>query len=119
MWSRVIEFALACWLAMSPFIFQHSGDDARWLWTNDFAMAIIVATLALLSYWPPTHWAHLLIIPASLWLIGFGRFASAPPLSPGMQNEIVVGLLLLMFALVPNHAAHPPHVWLENTKSNR
>lgn len=112
MWSRVIEFMLACWLAVSPFVFQHA-DDALVLWTSDFAVATLVATLALISYWRPTRYAHLLIIPPALWLIGFGRFGP-PPLLPGMQNDIVVGLLLLMFAIVPNRATLPPHAWFRD-----
>jgi hypothetical protein len=31
-----------------------------------------------------------------------------------MQNDIVVGLLLLMFAIVPNHATRPPRDWFRD-----
>ncbi|MGE0756204.1 MAG: hypothetical protein AB7O38_04255, partial [Pirellulaceae bacterium] len=57
MWARVIEFMLGCWLAISPFVFHH-GDN--WLrWTIDWAAAVLVVTLAVLSYWPPMRRAHL------------------------------------------------------------
>lgn len=112
MWSRVTEFMLACWLAASPFIFHHA-EDATLLWISDFASATVVATLALFSYWTPTRHAHLLIIPVALWLVGFGRFGEAAPLSPGLQNNIIVGLLLLMFAIVPNDASQPPRAWFQ------
>lgn len=57
MWARVAEFMLACWLAMSPFIFRHSAE--HWpLWASDFVCAMAVAALSLLSYWQPTRWAH-------------------------------------------------------------
>ena len=110
MWSRVVEFMLACWLAVSPFIFQHP-EDAIALWMSDFACATAVATLALLSYWRPTRHAHLLIVPIALWMIGFGRFGDSAPLLAGLQNNIAVGLLLLMFAIIPNHATRPPESW--------
>lgn len=110
MWARVVEFMLSCWLAASPFIFHYS-DSARALWWNDFLAAIGVGGASLLSYWRPTRRAHLFTLVVAIWLIGFGRFGSVGSPGPGMQNEIVVGLLLLMFALVPNHAAHPPGLW--------
>jgi CBS domain containing-hemolysin-like protein len=112
MWSRVIEFMLACWLAASPFIFRH-GEDATVLWISDFACASAIALFALISYWQPARHAHLLIIPVALWMIGFGRFGEAAPLSAGLQNNIAVGLTLLMFAIIPNHAFQPPQVWFK------
>lgn len=116
MWSRVVEFMLACWLAASPFIFRH-GEDATVLWISDFACATVVGVLALISYWEPTRHAHLVTLLVALWLIGFGRFGSTAPLPPGLQNNMVVGLLLLMFALVPNDAARPPRTWFKQAGS--
>ena len=116
MWSRVIEFMLACWLAMSPFIFGHD-PSAVWLWRHDFAVASLIALLALGSYWNRTRFAHLLIVPVALWLVGFGRFGISGSPTPGMQNLIMIGLLLLMFAIVPNHASRAPELWYRETGS--
>lgn len=110
MWARVIEFMLGLWLTISPFAFRHAGDPTT-LWASEVACGALVAALALLSYWHPTRHAHLLTLLVALWLVGFGRFGTAAPLPSGMQNEIVVGFLLLMFAIVPNHATQPPRVW--------
>jgi hypothetical protein len=110
MWARDVEFMLGCWLAASPFIFRHA-KDAMLLWITDFTSAALVCTLAVLSYWRPTRHAHLLTILVALWLVGFGRFGAAAPLPPGMQNEIAVGLLLLMFVIIPNRASQPPAAW--------
>ena len=41
MWARAVEIALACWLALSPFIFGHP-DEAAFLWYNDFACALAI-----------------------------------------------------------------------------
>jgi hypothetical protein len=110
MWARDVEVMLGVWLALSPFIFRHE-PDAKLLWVSDLVSALLVATFALLSYWRPTRHAHLLTIAVALWLIGFGRFGASVPLPWGMQNDIVIGLLLLMFAVVPNEAAIPPSAW--------
>lgn len=114
MWARIVECMLGIWLLMSPFIFHHT-DDALGLWINDLAVGCILVVLSLASYWRPTAWAHWLILPVAMWLIGFGRFGSTPPLAGSLQNEIIVGLLLLIFAIIPNHASCPPHEWEPST----
>lgn len=110
MWARVVEFMLACWLAISPFVFGHPPDRPLW-WAIDFGAALAVATLALISYWPPTRHAHLATLLIALGLIAFGRFGTPEPIPPASQNHIIVGLLLLMLPLVPNHADRPPEAW--------
>ena len=106
MWARVIEVMLGFWLAMSPFIFRHVPEE-RALWFNDLFSASIVIVLALISFWPPLRFAHLANLLVAGWLIAFGYFASYPT-PPALQNDIVVGLLLMMFAIIPNQATLPP-----------
>lgn len=113
MWARVVEFMLACWLAASPFIFSHSAD-ATVLWISDYACATLVGTFALISYWRPMRHAHLLTLAVALWMVGFGRLGESAPLSAGFQNNMITGLLLLMFAIIPNDAFHPPKAWYED-----
>jgi hypothetical protein len=110
MWARIIEVTLGCWLALSPFIFRHSAE-ARTLWVNDLLSATIVIVLALVSFWPPLRFAHLANLLVALWLIAFGFWASSYPAPPALQNSIIVGLLLLMFAIIPNEASLPPRSW--------
>jgi hypothetical protein len=110
MWARVIEVMLGCWLAVSPYIFRHSADDMR-LWLNDLFSATAVIVLALASFWSPLRFAHVANIAMALWLIAFGFWVSPYPTPPALQNDIVVGLLLLMFAIVPNEASRPPRPW--------
>jgi hypothetical protein len=109
MWARDIEFMLGCWLAVSPFVFAHPASDVR-QWAIDFIAAVLVALFALASYARRTQHAHFLTLSVALALIGLGRFGAAIP-TPAMQNNIVIGLLLLMFAIVPNHASQPPAAW--------
>lgn len=110
MWARVVEVMLGCWLAVSPFVFRHSSED-RVLWFNDLFSALGVIVLALVSFWSPMQFAHVANFAVGLWLIAFGFLGSPYPTPPALQNDIVVGLLLLMLAIIPNHATRPPQPW--------
>jgi hypothetical protein len=110
--TRVIEVMLGCWLAMSPFIFRHPAND-RVLWFNDLFSAIAVIVLAVISFWPPLRFAHVANLAVALWLIAFGFWVSPYAAPSALQNDIVVGLLLLMFAIVPNDATQPPGLWCD------
>lgn len=110
MWARMVEFMLGCWLAVSPFVFGHPYAD-RLLWITDFACALAVIALALLSYWQPTRHAHFAILLVATALIVMGRTAAWTEVPAASQNHIVIGLLLLMFAIVPNNAGQPPEFW--------
>lgn len=110
MWSRVVEFMLGCWLAASPFIFGHPADDLS-LWIMDWICAVLVISFSVLSYWTPLRHIHLATGLLALVMIAYGRLASPTDVIPALQNHIVVGLLLLMFALVPNQAGRPPRRW--------
>jgi hypothetical protein len=110
MWARVIEVILGCWLAVSPFIFRHNPED-QVLWFNDLLSAMVVIVLALVSFWPQLRFAHVANLAVALWLIAFGFWGSPYPALPALQNDIVIGLLLIMFAIVPNDTNRPPQPW--------
>lgn len=101
---------MGIWLLMSPFIFGHYPEET-WLWANDFFVGSILIVFSLASFWEYTRWAHWLLIPVMVWLAAFGRFSSTPPLEPGRQNEIIVGLVLLLIVIIPNEASQPPRSW--------
>jgi len=112
MWSRVVEIMLGCWLLMSPFLFRYSADETA-LWANDLASGSAVILFGLFSYWHPTRHAHLLSLAVGGWLLafaylkGFGTAPAAP------QHHLILGLLLLMFAIIPNDADRPARGWEE------
>jgi hypothetical protein len=110
MWVRVIEVMLGCWLAVSPFIFRHPAEQKS-LWYNDLVCAFAVIMLALLSFWRPSRQAHLAIGAIGIWLIGWGYLMSPHPASAALQNDTLLGWLLLMFAIIPNQANLPPRSW--------
>lgn len=101
---------LGCWLLIAPFVFGHP-PEAIGRWATDLACGTVVIAAAWLSFWPPLGRIHLLDLAVAGWLIGFGRLASDLPAAPGHQNEILVGLVLLIVAIVPNRADQPPAAW--------
>ena len=110
MWSRVVEVMLGAWLVISPFIFSHSPSDRAW-WINDLATGTAVIVFGVLSFWEPTRRAHVGTIFAGAWLIGFAYlhgFGEAPAAS---QNHLTIGLMLMMFAIIPNESSQPPKSW--------
>jgi hypothetical protein len=112
MWARVVELLLACWLVASPFLFRHPSGE-RILWWTDVGGGALIALFALLSWRQWLRRAHLLSIVVALWLIGFGFLGSPYPPPAALQNDIVVGMVLLTFAIVPGEASRPPAAWRE------
>jgi hypothetical protein len=110
MWARVIELMLGVWLLLSPFIFRETAavGDFR---STDISTGSAVILLSLLSFWKPLRRSHLGTGVLALWLVVWAWFAAARPGPPAAQNEIVIGLVLLMLAIVPNEASLPPDPW--------
>ena len=112
MWSRVVEIMLGCWLLISPFVFGYPAENASW-WYWDMGSGTIVILLALLSWLPATRRAHLGTVLVSLVLIGSAcaRGWSSPEISTAVQNDASLGLMLIMFAVIPCNASAPPAGW--------
>jgi hypothetical protein len=113
MWPRVVEVMLGCWLGVSPFVFRHNSYQ-RELWFNDLSCALAV-TLSLLSFWRPSRAAHFGVCGVAIWLIGFGYAWAPVPAPAALQNDILVGMVLLMFAIIPNEANVPPRSWSDSS----
>jgi hypothetical protein len=116
MWPRIAEILLGGWLAASPWALSPTAGNS-WPWINDMSAGLAIVVLAALSFFRPLGWAHLLEIPVGLWLLGFAFLASPP--SAAAQNEILVALVLLMFAIIPNEASRPARSWREFEASRR
>ena len=67
MWPRIVEVMLACWLTVSPFIFDYDEAD-RLLWITAYLSAAAVATLSLLSLSRRFDKVHLGILVVAAWL---------------------------------------------------
>lgn len=111
MWPRVVEMLLGVWLLLSPFIFGHWQAGDTGLYASDFACAAAVILLALLSFAPRLGHAHLLNIAVAIWLMAWGYLGGGHPAAPGCQNAILLGLILILLAIMPNEASQPPTAW--------
>jgi hypothetical protein len=110
MWARVVEIMLGAWLVISPLVFRDTPDLERYI-VNDMVSGSLVIAFALLCFWRRATRAHLATLVLGAWLAGFGYFSAPRPGPPAAQNEIVLGLLLMVFAVVPTEAARPPEQW--------
>jgi hypothetical protein len=112
MWARLMEFIIGIWLGMSWLIFRYSVDHAS-LQINDWICSVCIILFALISYKELFRYSHLLNFFIGLWLISW-TFYSGTGIDFGPhQNYMVIGLLLLMFSLVPSRAQEPPKRWVE------
>ncbi len=109
MWARILEFALACWLSISPFIFGAPKTE-RLFWINDLSCSALLALFSLLSFYKPLRRMHLGNLIIGVWLFSLGYFFTLP-LPNYVQNDVLVGILLLILAIVPCDAEHPPLSW--------
>jgi hypothetical protein len=118
MWARVSELCLGVWLTLSPLIFAGTPAIESFA-SRDVLLGSLFALLSLLSFWPRTAHAHLMTAALSLVLLAVAYFGWSRPGPPGAQNEITTALLLLMLAIVPNHANDPPQPWLRDGRTAR
>jgi hypothetical protein len=109
MWARAVEICLACWLAISPFIFGYAGDDLV-LWAVGWASAAAITTVSLLSFKRSIDRMHLWNFLIAGLLVGVSFTTPSPP-PPAYQNFVVVGVLLFVFAIVPSYASDIPRGW--------
>ncbi|WP_166823287.1 SPW repeat domain-containing protein [Thalassoroseus pseudoceratinae] len=110
MWSRDLEGTLGCWLIMSPLIFYY-GQPNYGLWEHNLICGSVVILLAILSYWRPTRAAHWLQPLVGCWLVAFAYLKGFGDATAMAQNHLLVGLLLMMFGVIPNRATAPPKAW--------
>lgn len=114
MWPRVVELMLGIWLAISPFVFRGTPEVREYA-VNDAITGSLVVVVSLSCFWRPMRRAHLATLALGVWLAAFGYFSAERPGPPAAQNDIVVGLLLLVFAILPSEATLPPVPWRRAT----
>ena len=110
MWPRVVEIMLGCWLLVTPFVFRETPAIVEYS-ASAVASGAVVVVASLLSFWKPARLAHLVTLAAALWLSVHGYFSAPRPGPPAAQNELVVGLTLLLFAILPNEINAAPRPW--------
>ena len=114
MWSRVVEAMLGCWLLISPLIFREYLAEGPPAW-HDLACGALVILGGLLSYWPPLGLSHLASLLVGGWLVAAAYLYGFGDPTPTAQNHLILGLLLVMFGVIPNAAAQPPSSWSQSS----
>lgn len=117
MWGRVVEFMLACWLSICPFIFEYP-KDALFFWFNDLTCSSLIAIFSLLCFHKPLRKMHLCNLAVACYLIALCYFFRSDAFYNALQNYMVLGILLLMIAVVPSEADQPPVSWRRFYKKN-
>ena len=110
MWPRVVEVMFGAWLLIVPFVFGGTPEVDRFV-TSAVVSGSVVIVASLMAFWHRAGWARFVTLAASLWLVGHGYFAAVRPGPPAAQNEITVGLLLILFAILPKETNRPPIGW--------
>lgn len=119
MWARIVEFILAIWIVNSYCVFFCPSPN-EFFWANSLLCGSLVAIFALFSCIRRFERLHLCSLVVALWLVLVGFFASSdfpPPYA--LQNYVIVGLLLGMFAIVPSRSQKPPRAWEAFYKKKR
>lgn len=118
MWTRTVEVMLGCWLLVTPFVFR--GTEAIGNYTaNAVVSGALIIIASTLSFWHPLRLAHLLTLLVALWLAAHGYFSAERPGPPAAQNEMTVGLTLLLFAILPSESNKVPVPWRGSRESGR
>jgi hypothetical protein len=116
MWPRVIEGMLGAWLMLTPFVFRGTEAVGDFV-TSSIVSGLVIAVASLLAFWEPTRHARFLTLAVSLWLSLHGYFGAERPGPPAAQNELVLGLTLLLFAIMPNEVNEVPRPWRRSRRA--
>lgn len=116
MWPRVVELMIGCWLLMTPFVFRGTTGVSDYL-ANAYVSGGLIVIASLFSFWERTRLAHLITVGVAVWLAVHGYLSAARPGPPAAQNEITTGLILLLFAILPNESNAVPTAWRERATS--
>ena len=114
-WPRYCELALALWLVAASWILDYQNSTHQ-------AMTVIpggaILLLDILSIASPRRYSYLGVAGVALGLLAYG-FLAMPVGLTGTENNVIVALLLLMFAILPTEATLPPASWRDYHGKNR
>jgi hypothetical protein len=118
MWPRTVEVMLGCWLLVTPLVFRTTASIDQYA-AGAVVSGSIIAVASLASFWERLAGSRVVTLLMAVWLAAHGYLSAPRPGPPAAQNEIMVGLLLLLFAVLPNQINDPPRPWREISRSER
>jgi uncharacterized membrane protein len=104
MWARICEILIGIWLIVSHFLFQTEL-------LSDLICGVLLLVFAALSFMDKLNKMHLFQVAPAMWLLYLGYAYPTPWLPMFLQNLILSGLSVLMFAIIPSHASDHPRAW--------
>lgn len=106
MTARLAEIVLGLWLLASILVFRHEETNIL-IAANEAVCGFLGICFSTLSFWSSTEKAHRFNLAIAVWLILFGIF-SDNAFPPASLNQIIIGLLLGITAMIPNKFHHEP-----------
>jgi hypothetical protein len=102
MWARHFEVCLAIWLALSWIILRYPIEmEAKII--HDLVTASLILLFSFLNY--RYRYSHLLNLGVAIWLIILAFYSTEPTAFAQSQNYMVLGILLLIFGIIPPRAS--------------
>lgn len=108
-WPRVVEAGLAICFALSPWVLN-APVLLKWI---DTLAAIAIVVVVIISAKNPSRLFNLWHAPVGAFLCLFPLLYSRDVHPAQAQAELLSGLLLLMFAVIPSRAMEVPLAWRE------
>ena len=113
MWARHFEIFMGFWLAISWLMFSYPSTIFDWV------ISLSICLFSIGSYYTRFRSLHLMNFIVGCILIGIAFSNKENYQSPIFQNYTVIGLLLLMFSIIPSKSFQPPKEWVQFLKSKQ
>ena len=115
MWPRIAEILIGAWLAVSPWLLTKGAVPSQM--AIDVIAGLLFVLFAIIELTTSYRSAHFLSILVALVLTAWGWFhvESIPFSLP--QHDILVGLTILVFAIIPTGISTPPEGWQQIDRS--
>lgn len=119
-WPRLVEGALGVWLVASQWVLGAPADPAAEVLGVDavpVVLGVMLVALMLVSFRYRRAQAAILATGALVVLLSWLLHPRPGP--PSAENAIIVGLVVCLFALVPNEPGLPPVRWRPYVRTPR
>ena len=117
-WPRLLEVMLGCWLIISPWVIGRIvGGNSPVM--GEVVLGGGIVLLSGLSIHRRWEWVHSLTAPLALWLVLVPYFSYDRPGPAQAQNDILVGILLLMTVVLPTRALEPPQNYFNSSETEQ
>lgn len=106
-WPRLFELLLGLCLLAAPWVL-HAPPALR---AHDACVATLMLSVTAWSMVQPERLVNLWNLLVAAWLTGFALLFSRTWHSATAQSELLVGLTLALFAIIPSRTMDVPAAW--------